>query len=252
LERAISRYGGGEMWESLESVSLRVAALQGPLPRLKGFQKTFFLPERVEVFPGQCKTVFHGYPNAGTKGVFQKGQVGLFPSEETNFHFDHSNYRETFRGLSKYRRWSPLDALYFFGYAFASYLSYPFILPDHAAQGCQKLRWGERAIDRVSVQFAPDFPTHCARQDFYFDEQGYLLRNDYRADIVGWWALGAHYSLDYQDLKGLPVATQRVVYGRLFGFETRALVLKAVLEPCELTRRSGYRPGDARREKERQ
>ena len=31
-------------------------------------------------------------------------------------------HRRTFRGLSKQRRWSPLDALYFFGYALARFL----------------------------------------------------------------------------------------------------------------------------------
>jgi hypothetical protein len=58
-----------------------------------------------------------------------------------------------------------------------------------------------------------------------------LYRHDYTAEIVGRWATGAHFSYDYREVSGLPIATRREVYVRVSGLVTPLPVLRAKLEP---------------------
>jgi hypothetical protein len=119
-------------------------------------------------------------------------------------------------------RWTPLDALYFFGYALVNYWALPFLLAS-----TRFIRASERA---VTVDFLDGFDTHSRRQSFHFDETGLLLRHDYTACVVGWWATGSHYSSDYVDAGGLLLAQGRDVRGRLGSWATPVPVLKARLE----------------------
>jgi hypothetical protein len=77
------------------------------------------MPETAEVFPHDQMAVFQNCPTQDSKTVFWRGRVGVIPhSLETNeMSFKLENYRSTFCGLKKYRSWSQLDAVYFFGYA---------------------------------------------------------------------------------------------------------------------------------------
>jgi hypothetical protein len=125
------------------------------------------------------------------------------------------NHRRSFRGLGKYRRWSPLDALYFFGYAFWSYASVPFALPSLRFLGLVSGNWRGEPLQGVRVEFAADSHVHSRVQTYLFDDTGLLKRNDYVADIVGTWALAAHGWEDHTHVEGLPIPTRRVVFARL-------------------------------------
>jgi hypothetical protein len=87
---------------------------------------------------------------------------------------------------------------------------------------------------RVTARFPATLDTHSARQQFWFDRNGLLRRHDYRADVVGWWAAGAHISSDYQIMNGLPIATRRQVFARFFQAVTPVPVLSATLHPLEV------------------
>ena len=201
VERAIERHGGRARWDRLR-VTLAPLALTGLLPWMKGVGRTFGLPARAEIEPRRARAVFHDYPRAGETGVFEAGQVALGGAAL-------AAHRPSFRGARKWRRWSPLDALYFFGYALTHYHALPFTLPDAALRA-----WDPRR--RVlTVAFPPAVHTHCAVQRFHFDESGLILRHDYVADIVGAWARGAHFWRDYVTVEGVPIATHRRVLARL-------------------------------------
>src|SRR6185503_11083963 len=103
VERAIARHGG-ERWSRIEAVELPVLALSGFLPWLKGYPRSFGLPRLVRVDP------------VGVRGVFDRGRVALGEAEPVE-------HRPSFSGAGKRRRWSALDALYFFGYALTHYHS---------------------------------------------------------------------------------------------------------------------------------
>ena len=217
VARAIERHGGRERWDRLR-VTLAPLSLTGLLPWMKGVGRTFDLPGRAEIEPRRARAVFHDYPRAGETGVFEAGQVALGAAAPTA-------HRASFRGVRKWRRWSPLDALYFFGYALTHYHAVPFILPDAALRA-----WDARR--RVlTVAFPPAVHTHCAVQSFHFDDSGLILRHDYVADIVGGWARGAHFWRDYVTVDGVAIATHRRVLARLGRITLPLVALDARFAP---------------------
>jgi hypothetical protein len=177
---------------------------------MKGVGRTFPLPSRAEIAPRHARLVFFDYPHPGQAGVFEAGRVALGDSPLVE-------HRATFRGVRKWRRWSPLDALYFFGYALTHYHAVPFTLLD------AELRAWDPERRALTVAFPEGVHTHCTTQTFYFDESGLILRHDYVAEIVGGWARGAHLWQDYVTVQGFPIATHRRVYAR-FGRMTAPLV----------------------------
>ena len=215
LERAVERHGGWNTWERLHSVTLEARLLRGMLPALKGHGRTFPLPPRVVVRPRAQEAEFVDYPTAGSRGLFARGEVRLMdPHGVTAAHA--TAHRETFRGPAKYRRWSPLDALYFFGYALTHYHALPFTLGEGECLGYRRTRLGSEVLEGVVVRLPPSLHTHCERQVFYFDSTGVLRRHDYVAEIIGGWARGAHFWEDYEEAEGLLVAKRRHVVARLF------------------------------------
>jgi hypothetical protein len=223
LERAIERHGGWNTWQRLHSVTLVTRLLRGMLPAVKGLGRTFPLPPRIVVRPREQETEYVDYPTAGSRGVFSRGEVRLIdPQGATTAHA--TAHRETFRGLARYRRWSPLDALYFFGYALAHYHSMPFTLGEGQCLGYRRARLGSEVLEGVVVRLPPSLHTHSERQVFYFDSTGVLRRHDYLAEVVGRWARAAHFWEDYEEAEGLLVAKRRHAVARLFGLPVPPLV----------------------------
>lgn len=216
IARAVERYGGRPRWERMR-LSLSPTNLRGLVPWIKGVGRTFTLPPRVELIPARAQATFFDYPSPGGVGRFEAGRVALDggPLEER---------RPTFRGARKWRRWSPLDALYFFGYALTHYHSVPFTLAD-----AQLRRWNPRRR-RMTVAFPPSVHTHCRVQTFTFDESGLIVRHDYVADIVGSVARGAHFWRGYTAVGHFPFATHRRVVARLGRVPTPLVALEARLE----------------------
>jgi hypothetical protein len=216
LERAIERHGGWRTWQRLHSVTLRLRLLRGMLPFIKGNGRTHPMPRHAVVRPRELEAELVDYPTVGSRGLFARGDIRLMdPHGATVAH--SAAHRETFRGLSKYRRWSPLDALYFFGYALTHYHALPFTLGEGQCLGYRRARLGNEVLDGVEVQLPPALHTHCERQVFYFDSTGVLRRHDYVAEIAGKWARGAHFWEDYEEVEGLLVAKRRHVVACLFG-----------------------------------
>jgi hypothetical protein len=195
-------------------VTLSPTSLTGFLPRRKGVGRTFPLPACDEIEPHRDRAVFLDYPRQGTVGVFEAGRVALGDGPA-------SDHRATFRGWRKNRRWSPLDALYFFGYALTHYHSVPFGLSQ------AEVRAWDPARRAITVAFPPTVHTHCSVQTFSFDETGLIVRHDYVAEIVGTWARAAHHWRDYVIVDGVPIATRRRVLARLGGLALPIVALEA-------------------------
>jgi len=220
IGRAIQRYGGVERWRRLR-LTLSPVYLGGLLPWLKGAGRTFRLPPRAEIVPARAEATFLDYERPGGIGRFVAGRVALGDAAPVE-------HRHTFRGLRKWRRWSPLDALYFFGYALTHYHSVPFTLAQ-----AQRRAWNARRR-ALTVVFPPEVHTHTPVQTFYFDESGLILRHDYVADIVGRWTRGAHFWHEQQMVEGYPVATHRRVVARLGSVPTPLLALDARLSNIQV------------------
>jgi hypothetical protein len=157
----------------------------------------------------------HDYPAPGRRGVFSAGQVQIL--DGATILEARARPRDSFAGLRKHRRWAPLDALYFFGYAVAHYHSLPFSLTDARPLRIVRAASAGRRLQGVEVELPASLDTHCRRQAFFFDDEGLLRRHDYVADVVGWFARGAHRWEDYTDVAGVgvPVARRRHVVLRL-------------------------------------
>jgi hypothetical protein len=222
LERAIDRHGGWAAWRRMDGVALGPVSLTGMVPEVKGVGRTFPLPSRIQVWPHRGVAVMHDYPAPGRRGVFSDGQVQLL--DGATMLEARARPRQSFAGLRKHRRWSPLDALYFFGYAVTHYHSLPFSLADARPLRLVRARSAGRQLAGVEVELPASLHTHCRRQAFFFDDQGLLRRHDYVADIVGWFARGAHRWEDFVDVGGIPVARRRHVVLRLGRIEVPAVV----------------------------
>ncbi len=212
VEQGIAAHGGRQQWRSTSAIRLPFEHGSGLLLSLKGFGHTFSAPRDYEVRPHQATTVFHGYPDDRHQGRFAAGDVSIEHADGSGRVVASADHRRTLHGLSKYRRWSPLDALYFFGYALWHYHVLPFTLP-----GARLLRvfTDGGAPVGVDVEFPPNVITHCRRQQFYFGVHGRIVRHDYVADVVGSWARGSHFWEDYQDAGGLQIARRRRVVVRI-------------------------------------
>jgi hypothetical protein len=211
---AIERHGGWSLWCRLESVGLSLVSLRGLLPRLKGYGRTFDVPRSLVTFPHLQHTDW--YDAAGALvAVFDRGDVRLLDPATGAVRAESLDHRRTFRGLRKLRRWTDRDCIYFFGYAFASYSTFPFVLPQLEFRRTVRGRWGGEPLSGVRVAYPAGVHVHSRVQSFYFDGSGLLRRNDYAADVVGRWTTGAHGWDDFETVGGLPIPTRRTVVPRL-------------------------------------
>lgn len=214
LRRAIDRHGGWSLWQRLEAVTVNLRSLRGLLPWWKGHGRTFHLLRSLTTFPKAVRTEWSEGPGKPCRVVFDGGDMRLL-DEDGRVRTESRRHRETFTGRRKARRWDDLDAHYFFGYAFASYCAVPFVLPGLSFAGpASAIVRGER-LDGVWVEFPAGAEVHSRRQAYYFDGSGLLRRNDYVADVVGSWAVGAHLWDDHTTVEGLPLPARRTVYRRM-------------------------------------
>jgi hypothetical protein len=226
VERAIAVHGGRARWERVQAIRLDLETLGGLLPLAKGYRRTFAAPRSIETLPHRRTTIFHGYPDGDHRGRFVDGDVAIERAGDGGVVEASARHRDTFGGLAKNRRWRPLDALYFFGYALWHYHVVPFTLPE--ARFVRLLRHSRR-LPGVEVIFPADVPTHSARQRFFFGADGRIARHDYVAEVVGVWARACHFWQDYEAASGigLSIAMRRRVVWRAFGHPTPLTVLHA-------------------------
>lgn len=236
LERAFSHYGGIEGWRAIRTIRLVPDRLSGLIPWMKGAGPTFPLPALFEVDPHERVARFVSYPDPEHVGLFDNGSVHL-ERLDGSVVTESRVHRATFRGLRKSRRWTPLDALYFFGYALTHYHSLPFSLLDARLVRASVVESSGGARDVLDVELPADLPTHGRRQRFYFDAAGRLTRHDYHAEIVGLWARGAHFWNRQVPLGGFPVSLERRVVGRLGPVTTPLVALHATFQRAEIVMR---------------
>jgi hypothetical protein len=213
LMRACDHYGGMRTWQALRRIRLVPGRLSGLLPWVKGVGNTFRLPRLFEISPHERRTRFLGYPDDEHTGVFENGAVRIERCDGQQVVIAEAHHRQSFRGYAAHRRWRPIDALYFFGYALSHYHALPFTLFD-ARLIEMRAASSRYPLDELDVEFPADLPTHCRRQTFYFDKSGRITRHDYYAEIVGVWARAAHFWKRQTLFSGFPVSLERHVLAR--------------------------------------
>ncbi len=221
LARAIERHGGQDLWQRVCGIEFVVDSLAGPLPWAKGLHRMLQLPQRVRLEPQCGRVIWPEWPDPGLRGVYKDGRVAIVSQSipAANEPLPAESHRLTFTGRRKWRRWRELDALYFFGYALAHYLALPFSLVNAELMFARSLADGG---GELWFRFPAAWHTHSRCEGFRFDRSGLLIRHDYRAEIIGQAACGAHRSLDYVEVEGLPLAQRRRVSAKI-GHSWRAL-----------------------------
>jgi hypothetical protein len=219
VRRAIDRHGGWSRWNRLQAIGLGLMSLRGLLPRVKGYGRTFQLPRYATAYPKQGRTVWSEQPDGDPVAVFDPA----------------AGHRQSFHGLSKLRRWNRTDACFFFGYALASYAAVPFILPQSRYLRAVRGGWRGEALEGVRVEHPAGAEVHSRRQNYLFDRDGLLRRNDYVADVVGAFARGAHGWDDFVTVEGIPVPTRRTVVPRVGTWALNGpIVLEATFEGVQV------------------
>jgi hypothetical protein len=214
VRRAIDRHGGWSLWSRLRSVTINLVSLRGVLPWAKGNGRSCQIGRSLTTFPKAVRTEWREREGAPCFAVFDRGDMQLLDPDSGAVRQESARHRRTFRGLRKLRRWTPLDAHYFFGYAFASYTAVPFILPSLTYDGPAVGVWRGERLNGVRVRYPAGAEVHSQTQRYFFDAGGLIRRNDYVADVVGRFAVGAHFWDDYVTIDGLPLPTRRTVLRR--------------------------------------
>jgi hypothetical protein len=235
LTRACEYHGGLAKWRALRNIRLIPERLTGLLPWLKGVGKTFFLPSSFEISPHQRTTRFVGFPDPEHVGVFQNGAVRIERLSDASVVARSEDHRRSFDWPARARRWGPLDALYFFGYALAHYHSLPFsLLQSRLVRASAQGSAGNR-VSVLELDLPDDLHTHCRRQRFYFDARGKILRHDYHAEVAGFLARGAHFWNRQARFAGFPIALERHVVARLASTPCPITALHATFADAEVT-----------------
>ena len=230
ISRACARHGGLDAFGRLGKLELQVVGLRGAVPWFKGLGRTFPAPSGVDVWPHEQRAVLLDYPTRGNVSVYQSGRVA---TGRDSVDRNASLHRTTFGPLTKWRRWSPEDAVYFFGYSIVDYVSVPFTLIAHEPIDA-------RITANGGVELWYRFPagtdTHSAVQGFYFDESGLLVRHDYRAEILGRIFNGAHIQREHMNIQGIVTGTHRIVFAKPWHYPIRTMLPLPVLEARLLPR----------------
>ncbi|HYP98403.1 MAG TPA: hypothetical protein VER96_07000 [Polyangiaceae bacterium] len=234
LERACDYFGGFETWRALHQIRLFGERLSGFVPWLKGNGHTFVAPRTFEIRPHRRWARFLSYPDPDHVGIFDNGKVRLQRNDGSAVRVFADEHRQSFRGLAMNRRWSPLDALYFFGYALTHYHSLPFSLVDARLIRATEVGSGKDRLSVLDVELPADLPTHCRRQQFYFNQSGALERHDYHAEIVGFFARGAHFWQRQTRRSGFPISLTRHVTLRLGAYSCPFTALHANFVDAEV------------------
>ena len=216
VQEIIEAHGGAALWNSLEVLEAEISAwgflfTAKRRPTLKHIV--------VSASTREPRISFHDFPSPGSTSELIGDQEVRILGGDGKPTAKRLNPRPAFTGLRRMISWDALDFIYFGGYALWNYLVTPFLFLRDGFQ-FQMLEPREDARppwSRLQVTFPPDLPTHCNKQIFYFDENRYLRRLDYTAEVVGGWARAAHLCEDYRDFDGLKAPTRRRVRPILFG-----------------------------------
>lgn len=234
VERAILRHGGTDLWHRLEAISLDPRFLRGPLPALKGHGRTFGLPSSFEIRPHRKTVIFRNFPDGDHDGLYEDGTVSIVERITSETMIGSVDHRKTFRGRAKHRRWLPLDALYFFGYALVHYHSVPFVLGGAGFVGQRVVRSRGETLSALEVEFPEGSHTHSRRETLFFADTGLIRRHDYTAEVVSSIAHGCHYSDDYEIFEGMAIAMRRTIVASMLGRPTIIPVLAAEFRDATL------------------
>ena len=210
LDRIYQAHGGLERWRQLRQ--LRFTGAGGgklPWPRPDFVART---GATLDTRSQRALIEPFGSPDRG--GLFTPGHVEILDAAGTVL-AERDEPRRAFASYPPDRLWDELDAAYFAGYAFWTYLTVPFLLTWDGVQAEELEPWQENGETwrRLRVEFPDHIATHSTVQTLYFGPDNLLRRHDYSVEVLGGTATG-HYTADYRTFDGFGFPTRRRVVRR--------------------------------------
>ena len=211
LEEVLHAHGGRSNWQRVNTIDFRLT-LRGRALEIKQ-QPNGLRDVLVKIDTRRQRTLITPFPAPTHRGVFEDGRARIETSsgQKTS---ELDKPRESFAGYRPQTPWSEGQLLYFMGYALHNYMTMPFLLAGDGVQSEEIDPHHEHGETwRVlKVTFPQGMHVHCREQRFYFNEEGYLVRNDYSPDVSGGSA--AHYTFDHTNFDGFVFPTHRRVVFR--------------------------------------
>jgi hypothetical protein len=211
LEKVLHAHGGLDNWQHVKNVDFRLTFCGEALAVKQ--QPQGLRDVLVKIDARHPRVMITPFPVPGSRGVFENGQVRI----ETEAGVEISSLaeaRKTFEGYTPTSPWNELQFLYFVSYALRNYMTMPFLLASDGVR-CEEIDAHEEHGERwrvLKVTFPGSVEVHCAEQKFYFNETGYLVRNDYSPEVSR--GMAAHYTFDHKTFDGFIVPTHRRVVFR--------------------------------------
>lgn len=211
LEKVLSVHGGLDNWRRVTTIDFRLT-LRGRALEVKQ-QPNGLRDALVKIDVRRPRTLITPFPVLGSRGVFDDGRVRIETSAGTQTS-ENDEPRKSFAGYQPQTPWDESQFLYFIGYALHNYMTMPFLLAKDGVR-CEEIAPHEEHGDSwrvLKVTFPSDMHVHCAEQKFYFNDAGYLVRNDYAPEVSKGSA--AHYTFDHSSFDGFVFPTHRRVVFR--------------------------------------
>jgi hypothetical protein len=207
LAEAVAAHGA-EAYDSATEISARVRCGGWAFPMR--FQRGAFADFTGTVSTREPRAVLSPHPTPGRRGIFEPGRVRI-ESDMGEVLASRDDPRPAFRTFRHNVWWDDLDLVYFGGYALWGYLNAPFMLrrPGFEVEEAEPWREGGETWRGLRVHFPDDVPAHSREQLYYFDDRGFLRRNDYTAEVFGSWAKATHYCWDHARFDGVVAPTRR-------------------------------------------
>lgn len=211
LDMVLAAHGGADQWNRVSGVDLRLS-LSGFLFEIKQHPNGL-KTALVKIDARRPRTLISPFPEAGKRGIYQDGRVWI-QEDAGSVVEELPQPRTAYEGHERRTPWNNLQFLYFIGYAFWNYFTMPFMLTLDGVTTREVGPWEENGQTwRVlEASFDPSIDVHCAVQRFYFDNKGFLVRNDYFTDVAKGHV--AHYTTDHKIFDGFVFPTRRRVIAR--------------------------------------
>src|SRR5262249_16518325 len=192
LNEVITAHGGAVRWAQVRELKLQLR-VGGNILALK-FLPPCFRSLQCVVGPHRIQAVLKPFPCSGRVGVFKAKQVRI-ETDEGAVVAQREIVRDADGRVPRRLIWEDLDLLYFLGYALWNYTVTPYLFLWPGFECREGGTWSEEDGSRwrmLHVRYPAGFPTHNREQTFYFDQQGWLRRLDYTAEVFTGLARGAH------------------------------------------------------------
>jgi hypothetical protein len=211
LDLVVAAHGGLARWRYLGQVRFTASA-GGILP----WPRADFLADTGGVLdPRTQHVVLEPFGDPDRRALFTPDQVEILDTDGTVLAV-RTQPRRAFDGHPEGQLWDEVQAAYFGGYAFWTYLTVPFLLARDDVQVEEIEPWRENGETwrRLRAEFPDHIVTHNSVQTFYFGSDDHLLRrHDYSPDLLG-SPLTAHYATGYRSFDGFVFPTRRSMVRR--------------------------------------